>query len=55
MSFGPWRGCVEDPRERLTGTRGGVSLTRDRFNGVGALAKCISVLAMWLRATERVR
>ena len=57
MSFGPWRGCVggvEDPREPLTGTSCGVSLTRGRFNGVAALPEYTSVLAMCLRATGRV-
>jgi len=32
-----------------------VSLTRSRFNAVAALADYNSALAMWLKATGRVR
>jgi hypothetical protein len=32
-----------------------VSLTRARFNAVAALAEYNAALAMWLRATGRVR
>ena len=32
-----------------------MSLTRARFNAVAALAEYNSALAMWLRATGRVR
>jgi outer membrane protein TolC len=32
-----------------------VSLTRARFNAVAALSEYNSALAMWLRATGRVR
>jgi hypothetical protein len=58
MSLGAWRGCVggvEDPREPLTGTSCGVSLTHGRLNEVAALAEYSSALAMWLRVTGRAR